>query len=177
MEIKNYADIAKILNEELKRQQDHAELIASENIVSENILKIAGSVLTNKYAEGYPAHRYYGGCEVVDKLEQAAIDYAKKIYNADHANVQPHSGSQANAAAYLAILQTGDKILAMNLDAGGHLTHGHPLNFSGKTYNFISYGVHNDDELIDYEYIEKITLKEKPKLIVAGASAYSRIID
>ncbi len=177
MIIKTYKDIATIMNEELERQQTHAELIASENFVSEDILKIAGSVLTNKYAEGYPSKRYYGGCEIIDKLEQAAIDYAKKLYDAGHANVQPHSGSQANAAAYLAVLEPGDKVLAMNLDAGGHLTHGHSMNFSGKTYNFISYGVTNDNEIIDYDIVEKIAIKEKPKLIVAGASSYSRTID
>ncbi len=178
MKIENKLDgrLKKIINNELKRQQSHIELIASENYVSTAVLEAAGSILTNKYAEGYPNKRYYGGCEEVDKIESLAIETAKKIFDADHANVQPHSGSQANAAVYLALLKPGDKVLAMDLSAGGHLTHGHPVNFSGKIYNFVSYGV-NKDEVLDYVDIEKKALKEKPKLIIAGASAYSRTID
>ncbi|AHI53457.1 serine hydroxymethyltransferase [Spiroplasma sabaudiense Ar-1343] len=170
-ELKSY------LNEELKRQQNHIELIASENYVSESVLKAMGSIATNKYAEGYPGKRYYGGCEAIDKIENLAIQTAKKLFKASFANVQPHSGSQANAAAYMALLEHGDKVLGMSLDAGGHLTHGYPLNFSGKTYEFVFYGVDEKTEMIDYDVIEKIAKEHKPKLIVAGASAYSRAID
>ena len=169
-------EIFDIINKEHKRQNEGIELIASENIVSEGVLEAAGSVLTNKYAEGYPGKRYYGGCEIVDQAEQLAIDRLKKIYNAEHANVQPHSGSNANMGVYFSVLETGDKILGMKLDHGGHLTHGHPVNFSGVLYNFESYGV-DETGRIDYDALEKIALDFKPKMIVAGASAYSRIID
>ncbi len=169
-------EIFDIINKEHKRQNEGIELIASENIVSAGVLEAAGSVLTNKYAEGYPGKRYYGGCEVVDQAEQLAIDRLKKIYNAEHANVQPHSGSNANMGVYFSVLEHGDKVLGMKLDHGGHLTHGHPVNFSGILYNFESYGV-DESGRIDYEALEKIALEFKPKMIVAGASAYSRIID
>ncbi|WP_425378443.1 serine hydroxymethyltransferase [Spiroplasma endosymbiont of Polydrusus pterygomalis] len=171
------SQIKELINLELKRQQDHVELIASENYVSEAILDITGSILTNKYAEGYPFHRYYGGCEYIDKLEQLAIDKVKELFQAEHANVQPHSGSQANAAAYYALLQPRDTILAMDLAAGGHLTHGHNVNFSGRLYDFHSYQVDPKTEMLNYDAIEKIAMEVKPKLIVAGASAYSREID
>lgn len=169
--------ILQVLKSELTRQKKHIELIASENYVSEAILKISGSVCTNKYAEGYPDKRYYGGCDNIDILEQLAIDTVKKIYNADHANVQPHSGSQANQAVYFALLQPGDKVVGMQLDAGGHLTHGHPLNFSGKTYSFYGYGVDKTTEMIDYDAVRNLVLEVKPKLLIAGASAYSKSID
>src|SRR6056297_2837761 len=169
-------EIFDIINKEHKRQNEGIELIASENIVSEGVLEAAGSVLTNKYAEGYPGKRYYGGCEVVDQAEQLAIDRLKEIYNAEHANVQPHSGSNANMGVYFSVLEHGDKILGMKLDHGGHLTHGHPVNFSGVLYNFESYGV-DETGRIDYDALEAIALEFKPKMIVAGASAYSRIID
>lgn len=170
-------EIYEIINAEEKRQDKGIELIASENIVSEGVLEAAGSVLTNKYAEGYPNKRYYGGCEVIDQAEQLAIDRLKELFNADHANVQPHSGSNANMGVYFAVLEPGDKILGMKLDHGGHLTHGHPVNFSGMLYNFESYGVDADTGRIDYDALEKKALTFKPKMIVAGASAYSRIID
>ncbi|WP_374697107.1 serine hydroxymethyltransferase [Spiroplasma endosymbiont of Polydrusus formosus] len=171
------SQIKELINLELKRQQDHVELIASENYVSEAILAITGSILTNKYAEGYPFHRYYGGCEYIDQLEQLAIDKVKELFKAEHANVQPHSGSQANAAAYYALLKPRDTILAMDLAAGGHLTHGHNVNFSGRLYDFHSYQVDSKTEMLDYDTIEKIAIEVKPKLIVAGASTYSREID
>ncbi|APE75706.1 serine hydroxymethyltransferase [Spiroplasma citri] len=171
------SQIKKLIDLELKRQQDHVELIASENYVSEAILAITGSILTNKYAEGYPFHRYYGGCEYVDQVEQLAIDKVKELFQAEHANVQSHSGSQANAAAYYALLQPRDTILAMDLAAGGHLTHGYNVNFSGRLYDFHSYQVDPTTEMLDYDAIEKIAIEAKPKLIVAGASAYSREID
>src|SRR6056297_279219 len=169
-------EIFDIINKEHKRQNEGIELIASENIVSEGVLEAAGSVLTNKYAEGYPGKRYYGGCEVVDQAEQLAIDRLKEIYNAEHANVQPHSGSNANMGVYFSVLEHGDKILGMKLDHGGHLTHGQPVNFSGVLYNFESYGV-DETGRIDYDALEEIALDFKPRMIVAGASAYSRIID
>ncbi|WP_342252320.1 serine hydroxymethyltransferase [Spiroplasma endosymbiont of Amphibalanus improvisus] len=169
--------IKKYLNLELNRQKQNVELIASENFVSEEILTITGSVLTNKYSEGYPFKRYYGGCQYIDEIEQYGIDQVKKIYNAEHANIQPHSGSQANFAAYYALLEPQDKILGMSLEAGGHLTHGYKINFSGKLYNSRTYGVNAETGLLDYEEIEKIALEFKPKLIIAGASAYSRTID
>ncbi|ATZ21316.1 serine hydroxymethyltransferase [Mesoplasma tabanidae] len=165
------------LKGELKRQQDHIELIASENYVSEAVLQLSGSILTNKYAEGYPDKRYYGGCEFVDQIEKQGIELAKKIFNAGHANLQPHSGSQANEAVYRALLQNGDKIVSMSLDAGGHLTHGYPINFSGNNYDFKFYGVNKETEEIDFDEVRKVVLEHQPKLIVAGASAYSRIID
>ncbi|QUG40496.1 serine hydroxymethyltransferase [Psychrobacillus sp. INOP01] len=162
---------------EKKRQQSNIELIASENFVSEAVMEAQGSVLTNKYAEGYPGKRYYGGCEHVDVVENIARDRLKEIFGAEHANVQPHSGSQANMAVYMTALQPGDTILGMNLSHGGHLTHGSPVNFSGIQYNFIEYGVNKETELIDYEEVRRIAIEHKPKMIVAGASAYSRTID
>ncbi|AKP66299.1 serine hydroxymethyltransferase [Companilactobacillus ginsenosidimutans] len=169
-------EVFDLIQKEENRQNRNIELIASENIVSDNVRKAQGSVLTNKYAEGYPGHRYYGGCEYIDQIEQIAIDRAKKLFNAEYVNVQPHSGSQANAAAYQAVLKPGDTVLGMDLNAGGHLTHGSRVNFSGKMYDFHSYGV-NDEGFIDYDDVQKIAEEVKPKLIVAGASAYSRIID
>ena len=169
-------EIFDLIKKEENRQNRNIELIASENIVSDNVRKAQGSVLTNKYAEGYPGHRYYGGCEYIDQIEQIAIDRAKKLFNAEYVNVQPHSGSQANAAAYQAVLKPGDSVLGMDLNAGGHLTHGSRVNFSGKMYQFHSYGV-NAQGLIDYDDVQKIAQEVQPKLIVAGASAYSRIID
>jgi glycine hydroxymethyltransferase len=170
-------DIAAVLRNEVRRQATGLELIPSENFVSEAVLEAMGSVLTNKYAEGYPGKRYYGGCEFVDQAEQLAIDRAKALFGADHANVQPHSGTQANIAVYMTALQPGDTVLGMNLAHGGHLTHGHPLNFSGKTYKFVPYGVAKDTETIDYDEIDRLAQEHKPKMIVAGASAYSRIFD
>jgi glycine hydroxymethyltransferase len=169
--------IAEVLRDEVRRQATGIELIPSENFVSEAVLEAAGSVLTNKYAEGYPGKRYYGGCEFVDVAEQLAIDRAKSLFGAEHANVQPHSGTQANIAVYMTALQPGDTVLGMNLAHGGHLTHGHPLNFSGKMYKFVPYGVSKETERIDYEELDRLAEEHKPKMIVAGASAYSRIID
>ncbi len=166
-----------LIEEETERQQNNIELIASENFVSQDVLDVTGSILTNKYAEGYPNRRYYGGCEIIDQIEQLAIDRLKEIYNAEHANVQPHSGSQANAAVYLAFLEPGDTVLGMDLSAGGHLTHGHKMNFSGKLYNFVSYNVDPATEMIDYDHVLEVALETKPKMIVAGASAYARFID
>ena len=165
------------IENEADRQQNNLELIASENIVSEGVMAAQGSILTNKYAEGYPGRRYYGGCEFVDVIENLAIDRAKEIFGAKFANVQPHSGSQANTAAYLALIETGDTVLGMDLSAGGHLTHGSPVNFSGKTYNFVSYGVDATTEEINYDDVRQLAIEHQPKLIVAGASAYSRTID
>jgi glycine hydroxymethyltransferase len=165
------------IEREEKRQQHNIELIASENIVSDSVRKAQGSVLTNKYAEGYPGKRYYGGCEFIDQVEQLAIDRAKAIFNAEYVNVQPHSGSQANAAAYAAFIKPGDKILGMDLNAGGHLTHGAKVSFSGTFYQSVSYGVDPQTEKLDYDEIRRIALKEQPQIIVAGASAYSRFID
>lgn len=162
---------------ELNRQRNNIELIASENFVSEEILELAGSVLTNKYAEGYPGKRYYGGCQFVDEVETLAINRLKELFGCEYANVQPHSGAQANTAVYLALLQHGDKVLGMSLADGGHLTHGHPLNYSGINYEFYSYGVSKDTETIDYEDFKNKVETIKPKLVVAGASAYSRVID
>jgi len=165
------------IQRELERQRNNVELIASENFVSKAVLEASGSVLTNKYAEGYPAKRYYGGCEFVDQVETLARDRLCEIFKAEHANVQPHSGAQANTAVYLALLEHGDKVLGMSLADGGHLTHGHPLNYSGINYQFHSYGVTKEEEIIDYQEVRKKALEIKPKLIVAGASAYSRTID
>lgn len=165
------------INGELNRQRTKLELIASENIVSKAVLDAQGSVLTNKYAEGYPGKRYYGGCEFIDVVEQVAIDRAKELFNAEFVNVQPHSGAQANMAVYFALLTPGDTILGMNLTDGGHLTHGSPVNMSGKYFNVIPYGVSRDTETIDYDALEKLAVEHKPKMIVAGASAYSRILD
>lgn len=169
--------IEQMIEKEAQRQLLNIELIASENYVSDDVLHAAGSILTNKYAEGYPSKRYYGGCFVVDEIEELARERAKKLFGAEHANVQPHSGAQANMAVYMSVLKPGDKVLGMNLTAGGHLTHGHPLNFSGLLYQFIDYGVDPQSERIDYEAVRQIALKERPKLIVAGASAYPRVID
>ncbi len=170
-------EIHAAISSELARQQSHIELIASENFTYPAVMEAQGSVLTNKYAEGYPAKRWYGGCEYVDKVENLAIERAKKLFGAEHANVQPHSGSQANFAVYTAVLQPGDKVLGMNLSHGGHLTHGNPANFSGKLYQFVQYGVREDTGLIDYDELAAIAQREKPKMITVGASAYSRVID
>ncbi len=170
-------DIYHAIRHEADRQNTRLELIASENFTSEAVLEAAGSVFTNKYAEGYPAKRYYGGCEFVDVVENIARERARQLFKAEYVNVQPHSGSQANEAAYAAVLNPGDTILGMNLAHGGHLTHGHPLNFSGKLYKVVAYGVRKDDELIDYDELAKLAKQHKPKMIIAGASAYSRVID
>ncbi|HCY8126309.1 serine hydroxymethyltransferase [Staphylococcus aureus] len=169
--------IAEAIEREFQRQNSNIELIASENFVSEAVMEAQGSVLTNKYAEGYPGRRYYGGCEFVDVTESIAINRAKALFGAEHVNVQPHSGSQANMAVYLVALEMGDTVLGMNLSHGGHLTHGAPVNFSGKFYNFVEYGVDKDTERINYDEVRKLALEHKSKLIVAGASAYSRTID
>ena len=171
------ADVAAAVKKELERQQNSIELIASENFVSEAVMAANASVLTNKYAEGYPAKRYYGGCECVDVVENIAIERAKKLFGAEFANVQPHSGAQANTAVYVALLNHGDTVMGMSLADGGHLTHGSPVNFSGINYNFVSYGVDSETGLIDYDKVEALALECKPKLIVAGASAYPRVID
>ena len=185
--MKNYAmsrplyevdpEISNAIVNEVRRQHEGLELIASENFVSEAVLEAAGSVFTNKYAEGYPGKRYYGGCEFADVVENLARERVKKLFGAEHANVQPHSGSQANQAAYAAVLQPGDTILGLNLAHGGHLTHGHPLNFSGKTYKIVPYGVTRETETIDYDDLERIAIEARPKLIIGGGSAYPRIID
>ena len=169
--------ISALIAQETSRQHTHLELIASENFTSEAVLTAQGSVFTNKYAEGYPNKRYYGGCEYTDQVEQLAIDRAKQLFKAEYANVQPHSGSQANQAAYAAVLNTGDTILGLNLAHGGHLTHGHPLNFSGKLYNFVPYNVHKDTEQVDYDELATLAKQHKPKMIVAGGSAYPRTFD
>jgi len=170
-------DIAAAIRNETRRQEEGLELIASENFVSTAVLEAAGSVMTNKYAEGYPGKRYYGGCEFVDVAETLAIARAKELFGADHVNVQPHSGAQANMSVYLTLLKPGDTVLGMNLAHGGHLTHGHPLNFSGKLYTIVPYGVRKDDERIDYEEFEKLAEQHQPKMIIVGASAYPREID
>ena len=170
-------EVAEALNNEVRRQATGLELIASENFVSEAVLEAMGSVFTNKYAEGYPGKRYYGGCENVDRVERIAIERAKQLFGAEHANVQSHSGTQANISVYMTALEPGATVLGMNLAHGGHLTHGHPLNFSGKTYKFVAYGVTKDTETIDYDEIERLAREHQPKMIVAGASAYARIID
>ena len=170
-------EVYSLIEKELERQENGIELIASENFASEAVMEAMGSYLTNKYAEGYPGKRYYGGCYVVDEIEDIARDRAKKLFGAEHANVQPHSGSQANMAVYFTILEPGDTVLGMDLSHGGHLTHGSPVNFSGKLFNFVSYGVSKETEVIDYDEVRRIALECKPKLIVAGASAYSREID
>jgi glycine hydroxymethyltransferase len=170
-------DIAELLRDEAQRQATGLELIPSENLVSEAVLEAMGSIFTNKYAEGYPGKRYYGGCEYADKVEQLAIDRAKQLFSAEHANVQAHSGTSANVAVYMSVLKPGDTVLGMALAHGGHLTHGHPLNFSGRMYKFVEYHVREQDQLIDYDEIDKLAHEHKPKMIVAGASAYSRIID
>ena len=170
-------EIAQAIASEMRRQADGLELIASENFVSSAVLEAAGSVMTNKYAEGYPGKRYYGGCEFVDVAESLAIARAKTLFGAEHVNVQPHSGAQANMSVYLTLLKPGDTVLGMNLAHGGHLTHGHPLNFSGKLFTIVPYGVRKDDERLDYDEFEKLADQHKPKMIIAGASAYARIIE
>ena len=170
-------EISDLMDKELKRQREGIELIASENFASKAVMEAMGSHLTNKYAEGYPSKRYYGGCEIVDEVEEIARNRAKELFGAEHVNVQPHSGSQANMAVYFTILEPGDTVLGMDLSHGGHLTHGSPVNFSGKLFNFISYGVDSESEKINYDNVRELALKNKPKLIVAGASAYSRVID
>ena len=170
-------DIANAIKNEARRQADGLELIASENFVSNAILEAVGSIMTNKYAEGYPGKRYYGGCEFVDVAESLAISRAKALFGAEHANVQPHSGAQANMTVYLTLLKPGDTVLGMNLAHGGHLTHGHPLNFSGKLYTIVPYGVREDDERIDYDELERLAQEHRPKMIMVGASAYPRVID
>ncbi|HEY7058330.1 MAG TPA: serine hydroxymethyltransferase [Vicinamibacterales bacterium] len=170
-------EIARAIENERHRQNNGLELIASENFVSQAVLEAAGSVMTNKYAEGYPGKRYYGGCEFVDVAESLAIDRARQLFAAEHANVQPHSGAQANMAVYFALLKPGDTVLGMNLAHGGHLTHGHPLNFSGKLYTIVPYGVRKDDERIDYDEMARLADEHKPKMIMVGASAYPRVID
>ena len=169
--------ISEIIDLELKRQRSHLELIASENFTSPAVLAAQGSVLTNKYAEGLPGKRYYGGCEFIDRAEQLAIDRAKELFGAQMANVQPHSGAQANFAVFLTLLKPGDTIMGMDLSHGGHLTHGSPVNVSGKWFNVVQYGVNKDTEQLDFDQIREIALKERPKLIICGYSAYSRIID
>lgn len=177
MNVADYDEaLYKAIQNEAKRQEQHIELIASENYTSPRVMEAQGSSLTNKYAEGYPGKRYYGGCEYVDVVEELAIERVKELFNADYANVQPHSGSQANAAVYLALLQPGDKVLGMSLAHGGHLTHGSPVNFSGRTYDIVDYGI-NDDGLIDYDEVEAKALEHQPKMIIAGFSAYSQILD
>ena len=170
-------EIAAAITAEFDRQNSHIELIASENWVSPAVMSAMGSILTNKYAEGYPGKRYYGGCEYVDVIEQLAIDRAKELFGADYANVQPHAGSQANSAVYLALLNPGDTVLGMSLAHGGHLTHGAKVSFSGKTYNAIQYGLNPETGEIDYEEVERLALEHKPRMIVAGFSAYSRVVD
>ena len=170
-------DLYKAINDELQRQQEHIELIASENIVSQAVLEAQGSVLTNKYAEGYPGKRYYNGCEHVDVAENLAIERLKKLFNCKFANSQPHSGAQANGAVFLALLNPGDTFLGMSLNSGGHITHGLKISMSGKWFNAIGYDVDKESELIDYDNVEKLALEHKPKLIIAGGSAYSRVID
>jgi len=164
-------EVAEAVRSETRRQGDQLELIASENFVSEAVLQALGTVLTNKYAEGYPGKRYYGGCEYVDVVERLAIDRLKQLFGCDHANVQPHSGAQANTAVYMSVCKPGDTILGMNLSHGGHLTHGHPLNFSGRMYKVVAYGVRKEDERIDYEAVESLAREHRPKVIVVGASA------
>lgn len=171
------AQIYSIIEKESMRQENNIELIASENFTSKAVMEAMGSQLTNKYAEGYPGKRFYGGCKFVDEAENIAIERVKKVFNAEHANVQPHSGSQANMAVYMSVLKPGDKVLGMNLSHGGHLTHGSPVSFSGQLYNFISYGLNKETERIDYDQVRTLALEHKPKMIVAGASAYPRIID
>ena len=175
--MKEDPEIYSTLERELNRQKRNIELIASENIISEAVMEAMGSYFSNKYAEGYPGKRYYGGCEIVDEMENLAIDRAKELFGAEHANVQPHSGSQANMGVYFAMLEHGDKVLGMDLSQGGHLTHGSPVNISGKYFNFVAYGVDKETETIDYDKLREIALKERPKMVVAGASAYPREID
>ena len=171
------AEISELINNDLNRQNTHIHLIASENFASKAVMEASGSILTNKYSEGFPGRRYYEGCETVDQIEQLAIDRACELFEADHANVQPHSGSSANMAVYLSILEPGDTVLGMSLDQGGHLTHGSPVNFSGRVYNFVGYGLDEDTELINMETVYNMALEHKPKLIIAGYSSYSQSLD
>ena len=171
------SEISELITKDLERQNTHIHLIASENFASKAVMEASGSILTNKYSEGFPGRRYYEGCEVVDKIEQLAIDRACELFEADHANVQPHSGSSANMAVYLALLEPGDTVLGMSLDQGGHLTHGSPVNFSGKVYNFVGYGLNETTEIIDMEKVRDIAIQTKPKLIIAGYSSYSQNLD
>ncbi len=171
------SEISELITQDLKRQNTHIHLIASENFASKAVMEASGSILTNKYSEGFPGRRYYEGCEVVDKIEQLAIDRACELFEADHANVQPHSGSSANMAVYLTLLEPGDTVLGMALDQGGHLTHGSPVNFSGKVYNFVGYGLNESDEIIDMDKVRDIAIETKPKLIIAGYSSYSQSLD
>ena len=171
------SEISELISEDLKRQNSHIHLIASENFASKAVMEASGSILTNKYSEGFPGRRYYEGCEVVDKIEQLAIDRACELFEADHANVQPHSGSSTNMAVYLSLLEPGDTVLGMSLDQGGHLTHGSPVNFSGQVYNFVGYGLNEETELIDMETVYKMALEHKPKLIIAGYSSYSQSLN
>ena len=171
------SEISELIMKDLERQNTHIHLIASENFASKAVMEASGSILTNKYSEGFPGRRYYEGCEVVDKIEQLAIDRACELFEADHANVQPHSGSSANMAVYLALLEPGDTVLGMSLDQGGHLTHGSPVNFSGKVYNFVGYGLNETTEIIDMEKVRDIAIQTKPKLIIAGYSSYSQNLD
>ncbi|MEL7060824.1 MAG: serine hydroxymethyltransferase, partial [Acidobacteriota bacterium] len=170
-------DLFRLVSDERRRQSEGLELIASENFVSTAVLEAAGSVLTNKYAEGYPGRRYYGGCEVVDEVERVARRRAKELFGAEHANVQPHSGTTANMAVYFAFLEPGDKLMGMDLSSGGHLTHGHPLSYSGRDFEVVSYGVDRETERLDYDAIARLAEVERPKLLICGASAYSRQID
>src|SRR3954452_19188174 len=170
-------EVAASIAREERRQRDNVELIASENFVSLAVMEAVGSVLTNKYAEGYPGRRYYGGCEFVDVVERLAIDRAKELFGAEHVNMQPHSGTSANMAVYFGFLKPGDKLMGMDLASGGHLTHGHPLSYSGRDFQVIAYGVDRESETIDYDAAERLAMAERPKLIVCGASAYSRVID
>src|SRR5438552_7261457 len=170
-------EIADLIEKEIQRQNEGLELIASENFVSEAVLEALGSVLTDKYAEGLPGKRYYGGCEFVDVAESLAIERAKELFHAEHANVQPHSGAQANQAVYMTVLKPGDTVLGMNLAHGGHLTHGHPLNFSGKMYKIVPYGVRQDTETIDYDELERLAMEHRPKLIITGSIVYPRTLD
>ena len=170
-------EVAKAIQNENRRQEEHVELIASENYASPRVMAAQGGVMTNKYAEGYPGKRYYGGCEYVDDVERLAIERARQLFGADYANVQPHSGSQANAAVFHALLEPGDTILGMSLDAGGHLTHGAKPNFSGKLFNAVQYGLDNETGLIDYDQVQALALEHKPRMVIAGFSAYSRIVD
>ncbi|MDA9198372.1 serine hydroxymethyltransferase, partial [Acidimicrobiia bacterium] len=170
-------EISNLIDEDLSRQNSHIHLIASENFASKAVMEASGSILTNKYSEGFPGRRYYEGCETVDEIEQLAIDRACELFDADHANVQPHSGSSANMAVYLQLLNAGDTVMGMNLDQGGHLTHGSHVNFSGRMYNFVGYGLNKDTELIDMEEVEKLAHQHKPKLLIAGYSSYSQNLD
>ena len=170
-------EISNLIDKDLSRQNSHIHLIASENFASKAVMEASGSILTNKYSEGFPGRRYYEGCETVDEIEQLAIDRACEVFDADHANVQPHSGSSANMAVYLQLLNAGDTVMGMDLDQGGHLTHGSPVNFSGRMYNFVGYGLNRETELIDMEDVEKLAHQHKPKLLIAGYSSYSQNLD